>query len=317
MSTCHRAIAPSCIVSGCACTLDLATLRSEFPILSTSTYMISNSLGAMPRGVEASLQRVRDDVGDSRRACVGGSMVDDGQGSGRCGRADHRGAGRQRQHVRERHRRPHVGAVDAAAASHARYHRVLGGRLSVDDLPVPCAGGARLPPRDRPGQRRRQRGCRTHRRGHRRPHRAGGGLARAVSLVVHSRPGAHRRARQARRRTGRARSVPGRRHHPRRRQRARRRLCRRRMSQVAVRRTWQRVPLHATRSPCAVRPRFTGWASHPQPFAFDVDDYEPPADHRRMQTGTPAIPAYYAALARSRTARRRSASTRSAPSRSS
>ena len=36
--------------------LDLATLRSEFPILSTSNYMISNSLGAMPRGVEASLQ---------------------------------------------------------------------------------------------------------------------------------------------------------------------------------------------------------------------------------------------------------------------
>ena len=46
----------------------------------------------------------------------------------------------------------------------------------------------------------------------------------------------------------------------------------------------------------AVRPRFTGWASHPQPFAFEIDDYEPPADHRRMQTGTPSIPAYYAAL---------------------
>ena len=45
-----------------------------------------------------------------------------------------------------------------------------------------------------------------------------------------------------------------------------------------------------------VRPRFTGWASHPQPFAFDIDDYQPPADHRRMQTGTPSIPAYYAAL---------------------
>ena len=46
----------------------------------------------------------------------------------------------------------------------------------------------------------------------------------------------------------------------------------------------------------AVRPRFTGWASHPQPFAFDIEAYEPPPDHRRMQTGTPAIPAYYAAL---------------------
>ena len=45
-----------------------------------------------------------------------------------------------------------------------------------------------------------------------------------------------------------------------------------------------------------VRPRFTGWAAHPQPFAFDVEAFEPPADARRLQTGTPAIPAYYAAL---------------------
>jgi kynureninase len=46
----------------------------------------------------------------------------------------------------------------------------------------------------------------------------------------------------------------------------------------------------------AVRPRFTGWVSHPVPFAFDIHEYEPPTDQRRMQTGTPAIPAYYAAL---------------------
>ena len=44
------------------------------------------------------------------------------------------------------------------------------------------------------------------------------------------------------------------------------------------------------------RPRFTGWASHPDPFAFDIREYEPPADQRRLQTGTPLIPAYYAAL---------------------
>ena len=30
---------------------DLLRFRSEFPILERSTYMISNSLGAMPRGV--------------------------------------------------------------------------------------------------------------------------------------------------------------------------------------------------------------------------------------------------------------------------
>ena len=35
--------------------MDLTRRRDEFPILSRSVYMISNSLGAMPRGVEASL----------------------------------------------------------------------------------------------------------------------------------------------------------------------------------------------------------------------------------------------------------------------
>ena len=34
---------------------DLERWRDEFPILSRSVYMISNSLGAMPRGVESSL----------------------------------------------------------------------------------------------------------------------------------------------------------------------------------------------------------------------------------------------------------------------
>ena len=45
-----------------------------------------------------------------------------------------------------------------------------------------------------------------------------------------------------------------------------------------------------------VRPRFTGWFSHPEPFAFDIDEFDPPPDARRLQNGTPAIPAYYAAL---------------------
>ena len=46
----------------------------------------------------------------------------------------------------------------------------------------------------------------------------------------------------------------------------------------------------------SLRPRFTGWNAHPNPFAFALEEFEPPADARRMQTGTPAIPAYYAAL---------------------
>lgn len=39
---------------------DLLAWRSEFPILERSTYMISNSLGAMPRGVYAGLQAYAD-----------------------------------------------------------------------------------------------------------------------------------------------------------------------------------------------------------------------------------------------------------------
>jgi kynureninase len=44
------------------------------------------------------------------------------------------------------------------------------------------------------------------------------------------------------------------------------------------------------------RPRVTGWFSHPEPFAFAIDDFEPLPDARRMENGTPGIPAYYAAL---------------------
>ena len=36
-------------------TTDLAAWRQEFPILATTTYLISNSLGAMPRGTASKL----------------------------------------------------------------------------------------------------------------------------------------------------------------------------------------------------------------------------------------------------------------------
>src|ERR1700758_1602070 len=42
---------------------DLLAWRGEFPILERSTYMISNSLGAMPRGVYGSLQAYADSWG--------------------------------------------------------------------------------------------------------------------------------------------------------------------------------------------------------------------------------------------------------------
>jgi kynureninase len=45
-----------------------------------------------------------------------------------------------------------------------------------------------------------------------------------------------------------------------------------------------------------VQPRLTGWFSHRRPFAFDTGPVEPRGDAMRMMNGTPSIPAYYAAL---------------------
>jgi kynureninase len=46
-----------------------------------------------------------------------------------------------------------------------------------------------------------------------------------------------------------------------------------------------------------MKPSFTGWLSHQHPFDFDVDGGATREDAMRMMNGTPAIPAYYAALA--------------------
>jgi kynureninase len=45
------------------------------------------------------------------------------------------------------------------------------------------------------------------------------------------------------------------------------------------------------------RPAFTGWLSHRSPFAFETSELQPRDDAMRMMNGTPSIPAYYAALA--------------------
>jgi kynureninase len=50
----------------------------------------------------------------------------------------------------------------------------------------------------------------------------------------------------------------------------------------------------------SARPSFTGWVSHRSPFAFETAPANPTAlrdDAMRMMNGTPSIPAYYAALA--------------------
>src|SRR5206468_3839500 len=44
-------------------------------------------------------------------------------------------------------------------------------------------------------------------------------------------------------------------------------------------------------------PSFTGWVAHRTPFAFETGAVEARDDAMRMMNGTPAIPAYYAALA--------------------
>jgi len=49
-----------------------------------------------------------------------------------------------------------------------------------------------------------------------------------------------------------------------------------------------------------LKPAFTGWVSHRNPFAFDtnpVEDRDVRPDAMGMMNGTPSIPAYYAALA--------------------
>jgi kynureninase len=45
------------------------------------------------------------------------------------------------------------------------------------------------------------------------------------------------------------------------------------------------------------QPAFTGWLAREHPFAFELDDDRVRGDAMRMMNGTPSIPAYYAALA--------------------
>jgi kynureninase len=47
----------------------------------------------------------------------------------------------------------------------------------------------------------------------------------------------------------------------------------------------------------AARPWFTGWLADRAPFEFDTDPLQPRGDAMRMMNGTPSIPAYHAARA--------------------
>jgi kynureninase len=45
-----------------------------------------------------------------------------------------------------------------------------------------------------------------------------------------------------------------------------------------------------------LQPRFTGWFAHRSPFAFDIGPLDRRDDAMAMMNGTPSIPAYYAAI---------------------
>lgn len=45
-----------------------------------------------------------------------------------------------------------------------------------------------------------------------------------------------------------------------------------------------------------LQPRFTGWFAHRAPFTFDTGPLDPRDDAMGMMNGTPSIPAYYAAI---------------------
>jgi len=55
---------------------DLLRFRPEFPILERTTYMISNSLGAMPRGVNDALHHYAETWNSRGGARLGGTVVD-------------------------------------------------------------------------------------------------------------------------------------------------------------------------------------------------------------------------------------------------
>ena len=227
----------------------LSTYRAEFPILSRSVYMISNSLGAMPRRRRGVARRLRRDMGDPRRARLGGAVVGRWARGRQRDRPHHRRARRFGEHARERHDRARGGAVVSARAGTPAAHRVLRGAISrrrsiccahrqalgFELTIVPAGGGL---------HRRHRAKSRRHRRddGTRRV------LARPLPDVLHRgcRAPIIERA-HGRRRAGDARHVSVRGHHPGRRHRARRGLRNRRMPEVAVRRAGQRVPLHASR----------------------------------------------------------------------
>ena len=99
-------------------TIRCSSFRAEFPILERTTYLVSNSLGAMPRGVPERLAEYVDQWAElGVRAWAKGWWDDAGDRRRRDRAAHRRGAGRSRD-AAERDDRADVGAVGARL--HAR-----------------------------------------------------------------------------------------------------------------------------------------------------------------------------------------------------
>ena len=73
---------------------ELLNWRGEFPILEKTTYMISNSLGAMPRGVYEGMRAYADSWGERGVTRVGRGLVGYGGQRGRQNRSADRGGNR-------------------------------------------------------------------------------------------------------------------------------------------------------------------------------------------------------------------------------
>ena len=127
--------------------------RPEFPIVDTCTYLVSHSLGAMPRRAVDERAGVRRQLDDARRARLVGGLVGDGADGRRHPGADHRRAARIDLDAPERQRRAGHHRRRASASTVPRRRIVMSSpRVSDEHLRV-----RRLSPlrrRDRPGRGR-------------------------------------------------------------------------------------------------------------------------------------------------------------------
>ena len=131
---------------------DLSTYRAEFPILSRSVYMISNSLGAMPRRTSGDRSPITPTPG-RRAACARGKSAGGTMGprsATQIGRIIGAPAGSVSMH--ENVTTAHAVALVVPARPGGRRRIVCcARRFPVDDLPATRAAGARVRADDRSG----------------------------------------------------------------------------------------------------------------------------------------------------------------------